>query len=275
MVVGAALVGCASTAVSDVGSTPPPTVGGVGSVPDELTIDPAEVSIPGTIAPRLELLTRAELGPVAESVQGNRVLVIGDSITVSTTERYGGELCSVLSAAGWQTEINAEVGRFIDFGQRVVADRLRPADGLDWDVLVVNLGTNFNGNLDDYQVRLTELVESAGDRQVVLVTVTEFRQDRVGVNAVIVDAMSARPNVRVIDWAGVARTEPAVLQGDRIHLTPFGRSRLVQEISSALGVIDADGQCLGTSVSEIPAADGLDGLEDLDGIEDLDDAETG
>lgn len=237
------LSGCATSVASDDGTAPVVTLGGVGAVPDELTIDPAEIITVGTIAPRLELLSQPETGPVAESVAGNRLLMIGDSITASTTERYGGEMCTALSSAGWSVDIAAEVGKHIEYAEEVLDDRLDPDQGLDVDAVVINLGTNFRGDLGQYQERLERIVDGLGDRQVVLVTVTEFSDDRVGVNSLIVDALIGRPNVRAVDWAGVTRAEPAALQSDRIHLSNYGRTRLVEVLAEELGQIDAAGEC--------------------------------
>lgn len=237
---------------------PVATLGGVGVVPDELTIDPADAMVVGTIAPRLELLTQPETGPVAASVAGNRLLMIGDSITASTTERYGGEMCTALSLAGWSVDIAAEVGRHIEYAEQVLNERLDPDQGLDLDAVVINLGTNFRGDLGEYQERLERIVDGLGDRQVVLVTVTEFNDDRVGVNSLIVDALIGRPNVRVVDWAGVTRAEPAALQSDRIHLSNYGRTRLVELLAEELGQIDAVGECVSGPVrSDAPPPEEL------------------
>jgi hypothetical protein len=282
-----AVSGCSSSVASDDGPVTVPTLAGVGSVPEDLSSDPASAVIVGTTAPRLELLTQPDLGPVAAVVSGNRLLVIGDSITASTTERYGGEMCTALSMAGWQVEIAAEVGKHIEYAQEVLAERFAPDEGRDLDAVVINLGTNFRGDHLEYQQGLEQIVDGLGDRQVVLVTVTEFNDDRVGVNSVIVDALIGRPNVRVVDWAGVTRAEPAALQTDRIHLSNYGRSRLVEVLADELGEVVGTGQCLSGPVRSetlpppeellVPDAPGLsdppggsDPLEDPDVPEDPD-----
>src|SRR5262245_15564757 len=55
---------------------------------------------------------------LADLVEGTRVLMIGDSIMASTSSRYGGEMCKELVPRGWSVEVDAETGRFIDFGDR-------------------------------------------------------------------------------------------------------------------------------------------------------------
>ena len=64
---------------------------------------------------------RRRSGPVGRLVDGNRLLVIGDSIMASTTERYGGAMCSRLVPMGWAVEIDAESGQHIEFAARGAA----------------------------------------------------------------------------------------------------------------------------------------------------------
>ncbi len=59
-----------------------------------------------------------------ELVDDARVLMIGDSIMASTSSRYGGEMCKELVPRGWDVEMDAESGRFVDFGDRVLDSRL-------------------------------------------------------------------------------------------------------------------------------------------------------
>ena len=45
---------------------------------------------------------------IADRVNGNRLLVIGDSIMAGTASRFGGELCDALVPDGWAVQIEAE-----------------------------------------------------------------------------------------------------------------------------------------------------------------------
>jgi len=231
------------------------TLGGVGELPGELSGEAVELSL-GTVFPRVELSDALALGPVADRVGGNRLLVIGDSIKASTSRRYGGEMCATLVPLGWEVEVNAEVGRFVDFGNRVVRNRLDPDNGLDWDAAVISLGTNFGGDLTAYRQELERLVETLEPRPVVLLTVTEFRPDRIGVNEVIIDMMRVYPHVQVLDWAGISAEDPSLIQPDRIHLTAKGRERITSEIAAVLGEIDAEGVCLETQFRDDSAGGG-------------------
>ena len=49
--------------------------------------------------------------------------MIGDSVLASISNRYGDELCDQLVPRGWVVEVDAEVGRRIEFGRQVLAQR--------------------------------------------------------------------------------------------------------------------------------------------------------
>ena len=72
--------------------------------------------------------TVERLEPVGRLVDGNRVLVIGDSILASISNRHGGQLCDRLVPRGWAVEVNAETGQHVEYGRQVLRRRLR--DGL-------------------------------------------------------------------------------------------------------------------------------------------------
>ena len=60
---------------------------------------------------------------VGELADGNRMLVLGDSILEATSSRYGGEMCAALVPHGWAVEIDAENGRDAGVGLDVLQDR--------------------------------------------------------------------------------------------------------------------------------------------------------
>ncbi len=109
-----------------------PTVPGVGNLPDTIPVPTLEVPDEVVDEPPVSVVvTRpvdddgVEVESVAERVNGNRLLVIGDSILASTATRYGKELCEALNPIGWSVEVDAEPGRFIDFGNEVAEDASR------------------------------------------------------------------------------------------------------------------------------------------------------
>ncbi|HET9548029.1 MAG TPA: hypothetical protein VFO97_09350, partial [Desertimonas sp.] len=98
--------------------------------------------------------TYAGGAPLREIVEGQRVLMIGDSIMASTSRRYGGEMCRELVPRGWEVEVDAESGRFVDFGDRVLDNRLDAG----WDVAVVMLGNNYGADKAVFSDYLTDIV---------------------------------------------------------------------------------------------------------------------
>jgi hypothetical protein len=238
------------------------TLAGVGELPEpltELTTDTVDAtSTTASTIPRSTVAREAPLGIVGERVEGNRLIIIGDSITASTARRYGGEMCFTLLPLGWAVEVNAEVARFVDFGTRVLDRRLRPESGVDWDAAVVFLGSNYGGDADRYRAELHQILDRLAPRPTVLVTVTEFRANRAGVNEVIRDMVDFYPEVQVLDWAEITGADRSLLSGDGLHLSADGRARLAGEVAMALGPAPAPdpssgapvGECLSTSFTD-------------------------
>lgn len=245
------LAGCAA---SDTAPVPvDDTVPGVGSLPGERTVEIDRMIDTSTTLPSVSVAVRPgdlDLPTVGEEVLGNRVIVIGDSILASTAPRFGGTLCEVLVEAGWSVEIDAEPGRFIAFADKVLDQRLAPSSGVDWDTAVLFFGSNFSGDLSSFEAALDELLERLERRPVILLTVTEFQDNRQLVNEVIRSRGDSQ--VRIIDWALITEAEPGLLAGDGLHLSAAGKNRIVTELALALGTsptlsTDGEGQCLPTS----------------------------
>jgi hypothetical protein len=233
--------------------TPVPTVAGVGAVPAA----PTAVREPVVVvrAPVQEDGTEAQL--IGEVVDGNRVLLIGDSILASTSSRYGNQMCEALVPLGWQVDVEAEASRFVDFGNRVL-DRLLPDDVApedDWDAAVVFLGSNYRSNPLSYEAELVEILDRLAPRPVVLLTVTEYRPDYVEVNEVVKRLGSERENVTVLDWETISET-PGILSGDRLHPTDSGRRVLAESVAAALGSVDGVGECLRSTFRDDSAVRG-------------------
>ena len=221
---------------------PVPTIGGVGAVPavpsavrEPLVVVPLPVDVDGETS---------EL--IGEAVDGNRVLMIGDSILASTSSRYGNQMCEAVVPLGWQVAVEAEPSRFIDFGNRVLRralpDDVGPED--DWDAAVVFLGSNYRGDAFAYEAELIEILDRLEPRPVLLLTVTEYRPNYVEVN-VVVDRLGAqRDHVTVLDWKTISET-PGVLSSDGLHPSDAGRRVLANAVASALGAFpDGVGDCL-------------------------------
>ena len=184
----------------------------------------------------------------ADLVDGNRVIMIGDSVMASTASRYGGEMCDSVVEQGWDVEVDAETGRFVDFGEKVLDQRLQD----DFDVAVIMLGNNYGADPAVYEDYLRDIVEQLEPRPIVLSTVSVFQANRVEVNDVIYEIAQDFDNVRVLDWAGETADNPMLTAGDGLHLSDLGRARFADMVAEELG--DAPGfgagQCLPSAFTD-------------------------
>jgi hypothetical protein len=248
-VISAVLVAC-SAAASAPEESLDPTVDGVGvlpgSNPDALVIptDAAKDSVGESTTTTTTLAPQPAIGSL---VTGNKLLMIGDSITASAAKRYGGELCQALVPLGWQVEVDAEPSRFVDFGNDVLDKRL----AAKWDAAYVFLGTNYLGDQDSYRTQLEKIVQRLSPSPVVLLTVTLFDDSRREVNDAITLVSAQFPTVHVLDWSSIAAADAArILRGDGHHLTNDGRAVLASTVAGVMGKAPADeGKCLSTSFS--------------------------
>jgi lysophospholipase L1-like esterase len=247
----AALVGCLSVAVAACsgGGDATPTSSTQATVP----IGQLPSTLVGTTLPEKgdathrTTTTFAPSSLVGARVDGNRILVLGDSVTASTSKRYSNDMCEALVPLGWQVEVEAESGRRSDFGLRVMKD-LMPRG---WDAAVILLGNNYGDDADAYQSEMQEMVTLMAPRPVVLLTVSEFARSRVTVNRMILDIASRNTNVLVVDWAAITAANRSLTGGDRLHLTLPGRTALAESVASALGrAPGSPGACLDSKYTD-------------------------
>ena len=239
------LLAACSAAASAPDSSHNPIVEGVGVLPasgPELTVPSTDAEAPRSTITTTTLPLDQQIGA---SVAGNRLLMIGDSITASTAQRYGGEMCNALVPLGWQVEVDAEPSRFVDFGNQVLDRRLAAG----WDAAYVFLGTNYLGDQESYRKQLEKIVQRLAPAPVVLLTITLFADSRQQVNDAITLVAAEFPNVHVLDWGAMAATDPTtILRGDGHHLTNAGRALLAATVAGVLGNAPAQpGKCLSTS----------------------------
>ena len=247
----------------------PATVAGVGDLPGVVATI-SIVAVPDatstTVARGVQPVRPADLGEptIAEISTGNRVMVIGDSITASTAPRFGGSMCEVLTEAGWFVEINAEPGRFVTFADTVLDARLNLGGDDDWDAAVLFLGSNYDGDRARFSALYNDALDRLAPRPVVVLTVSEFAASRIEVNEVIRAAAQERDAVQLIDWAVITENEPGLLARDGLHLSSAGGSRLVTEVALALGpavVTTVESRCAPTLFTDDEVGSGDD--EDL------------
>ena len=186
----------------------------------------APVTLPDGVALGLPVL---EGGPVGGRVDGNRVLLVGDSILASTAKRYGNEMCNTLEPLGWQIAVEAEPGRFAEFGVRVLQSRI---DAI-WDVVVIYLGTNYEGNESSLRAQFEKMFETTRGVETVVLTTGVFRDAQKTVNKVIKEVAGEFDHVNVLDWAPVTKVK-GINSADKIHLSDLGRAALAQTIGRAL-----------------------------------------
>jgi len=259
----AALTGCISTAESGAEASTIGTVSGVGQLPvtntkvqtaPTPTDDPATTDTTGATGPGSSggpdstgAPTTTSPSTIGAVAGGNRLLMIGDSLTASISQRYGGQACDGLVPLGWQVEVDAETGRFIDFGQVVLNKRLAAG----WDAFVVFLGNNYGHDKATYQTWLHGILERLAPKPTVLLTTTVFRPDQAEVNEAITAEAAMFPNVSVIDWATISESVPGLTGDDGLHLTDDGRRRLGFELAAHMGTAPMQpGKCLSTSFTD-------------------------
>ena len=238
-------------------TAPPDTTEPASSVPGSsapASSDPVDGAASGARRRWLEFVDESDPDTFAggallrDLVDGRRVLMIGDSIMASTSRRYGGDMCAELVPRGWEVEIDAETGRFVDFGDRVLDARL----DADWDAAVVMLGNNYGADQAVFEEYLAEIVDRLAPRPTVLLTVTEFRPGQAEVNEVIYDVAAENDNVRVVDWAAETADDPALVGGDGLHLSDLGRARYADLVGRELGRApgSGEGDCLSSNFTD-------------------------
>ena len=170
-------------------------------------------------------------GQLGGRVQGNEVLLIGDSVLAGTASRYGGDMCAALVPLGWRVELDAETGQFVEWGNDVLDARLSAG----WDVAVILLGNNFLGNKETYKFELERMITRLSPTPVVLVKVSLYRTDRKLVNEAIDELAATYPNIVVVDWAALTTADRELTGPDRLHPSAKGRRQLSAEVANVLG----------------------------------------
>ena len=211
------------------------TLTGIGRIPG-VNASSGALTVEGIRA----ALAQVEGPTLGVNAQGNRLLVIGDSIFAATASRYGGAMCKALEPLGWRVAVEAEAGQMVGFGRTVLRERIYEG----WDAAVVFLGTNYGGNEQSYSTDLTRIVESLAPRPTLLVTATVFKPSIAQVNRVIRTVAAKNPHVTVMDWSS-ASLQTGVLNRDKVHPTDAGRQLLVASVAAALGQAPTSpGKCL-------------------------------
>jgi hypothetical protein len=167
--------------------------------------------------------------------------MIGDSIFAAVSRRYSNMACDRLVPLGWQVAVEAERGRFIDLGLRIVKQKLPQG----FDAAVVFLGTNYGKKQDVYKEYLDKILDELAPRPVIILTATEYKPFIQEVNSVIEQEVKTRDNLWLVDWREISQT-PGTLWKDGIHPVDVGNVLLMDSIIKVLGNAPGGdpGECL-------------------------------
>jgi hypothetical protein len=211
------------------------TVAGIGNLPDQAST--TAVGSPGQTSSPVE----SRPITVGELSNGPRLLMIGDSIFAAVSRRYSNMACDRLVPLGWQVAVEAERGRFIDLGLRIVKKKLPQG----FDAAVLFLGTNYGKKQDVYKEYLDKILDELAPRPVIILTATEYKPFIQEVNAVIEEEVKTRDNLWLVDWREISKT-PGTLWKDGIHPVDAGNVLLMDSIIQVLGNAPGGdpGECL-------------------------------
>ena len=217
------------------------TVAGIGNLPDQVSTTAVNPSSETSAPIQSRPLTVGELS------NGPRLLMIGDSIFAAVSRRYSNMACDRLVPMGWQVAVEAERGRFIDLGLRIVKKKLPQG----FDAAVLFLGTNYGKKQDVYKEYLDKILDELAPRPVIILTATEYKPFMQEVNAVIEEQVRTRDNLWLVDWREISKT-PGVLWKDGIHPVDAGNVVLMDSIIEVLGNAPGSdpGECLKVEFKE-------------------------
>ena len=217
------------------------TVAGIGNLPDQVSTTAVDPSSQTSAPIQSRPLTVGELS------NGPRLLMIGDSIFAAVSRRYSNMACDRLVPMGWQVAVEAERGRFIDLGLRIVKKKLPQG----FDAAVLFLGTNYGKKQDVYKEYLDKILDELAPRPVIILTATEYEPFMQEVNAVIEEEVRTRDNLWLVDWREISKT-PGVLWRDGIHPVDAGNVVLMDSIIEVLGNAPGSdpGECLKVEFKE-------------------------
>jgi hypothetical protein len=196
-------------------------------------------AVPDTARPEAE--GEAPSGS-ADGTSTGRLLVVGDSLAVGAEAPLSGLL------PGWRIQTSAFRGRHTDDGVAEIVGRSSLPD-----VIVVSLGTNDDPSATStFQGQVEAVLDAAGPGGCVvwanIVRPPYAGVSYAGYNRVLERLSFSRPNLIVVDWAGITRSQPGLMASDGVHATPQGYEVRAQAIASAIascGGVQAYGQAGG------------------------------
>jgi GDSL-like Lipase/Acylhydrolase family len=170
----------------------------------------------------------AEVGVPAPAGGGpGSLLVVGDSLAVGASPHLAGAL------PGWRIEEVTRTGMPTAEGVAALTQR---SGGQD--VIAVSLGTNDDPSaVDTFQGQVETVLDAAGPRCVVWANIVRPPYNGVsysGYNRVLSRLAAARPNLQVVDWAGIVAADPSLLADDGVHANTAGYAARGQAYAQAV-----------------------------------------
>lgn len=162
---------------------------------------------------------------------------------------------SAATAMAYDPDAKRMLGRGIDLRLEVAAcrrvgdascpyDGVRPPNVIDrattlgselGPVVVVIAGYNdYEANWVDNIEQALAVFRKAGVEKVLWATLRASRSDYASMNDMIRDAAKRHPELTVLDWDAVSRTNPGWFQPDGIHLTATGAEGMASMVHDAL-----------------------------------------
>jgi len=196
-------------------------------------------------APKPAVQSESEAAPGTTSATGpGKLLVVGDSLAQATE----GPLAGLLP--DWHIVTSASQGRHTGDGVAEIVSRSSLPG-----VIFVSLGTNDNpSETETFASYVEQVLDAAGpSRCVVWANIARPPYAGVsysGYNQVLNRLSYVRPNLTVVDWAGITRSQPGLLGSDGVHATSEGYAVRAQAMASAIatcGGVQAYGGSAGGS----------------------------
>ena len=245
----------------DVVTADVPATVALGVLPEPLTDQPTlpPLAAPATTPPpTTQAPPQAVDGLVGEAVDGDLVLLIGDSMLASAAPPADIRVCDALTLFGWDVEMDTTLeGTDLTFVADVLDARLAPtgdagddeeSDAVDWDVVGLFVGSQLPADelaVGEFTEVLDEVIERVSPRPLLLYTLTETDAIRRRLNEVVRERAAQHDNVVLIDWAELGGPASEVIRADGIGLGDDGLKRFALYTAQQMGQApaDQDGTC--------------------------------
>jgi hypothetical protein len=155
-----------------------------------------------------------------------RLFVIGDSVLLGARDAIAARM------TGWSLSIYTVEGLSTLAAPSIIAAS-RPAIG---EVAVVALGNNDAGSPVTFAQRVDGVMQAFGPiRRVIWVNLRSFASWTPALDQQLTAATTRWPNLVVADWNTRSATDPTLVYGDGLHLTPGGQAAMADLIAGEVG----------------------------------------